>query len=221
MISDERQLIPKLTEVNYPEWAFRIKRAAEEARYSGPVGSDKKRRARRCSFEMDPELGMRENIKFNRIRMELKLLGDDVNDTHAMYRLLKSLPTDYAIFANIQQNQKESPSLAVVIEKLLAEEQSRAHRKGDIDRKPEVTATSANRVARKSGKCHYCGKTGHRKNECRTRHRDNVAKRGQREAMTAEGRGSLKIPGGVSELVGRLRGESPHDPRKGLFHEAE
>uniref|UniRef100_A0A7S2ZHR0 Dynein heavy chain linker domain-containing protein n=1 Tax=Rhodosorus marinus TaxID=101924 RepID=A0A7S2ZHR0_9RHOD len=78
------------------------------------------------SFEMDLELGMRENLKqFNRIRMELDLLGEAVNDTQATYRLLKSLPSDYETFVEFQRNQKEIPTLTEVTEKLLAKEQSR------------------------------------------------------------------------------------------------
>ncbi|KAJ8903736.1 hypothetical protein NDN08_004836 [Rhodosorus marinus] len=96
------------------------------------------------SFEMDSEIGMRENVKkFNCIRMEFELLGEDVNNTQAIFCLLKSLPRDYETFAEIQRSQRDVPMVAEVTEKLLAEEQGRAHRNREVDRRPEATAMAA------------------------------------------------------------------------------
>ena len=119
------------------------------------------------------------------IASELKAVGHEPEASEVTLPILQGLPKEYSILVTIISVAKEPPSIDDLLPMLLTTEQQVSQ-----ESEPAVPVYSAKYNGRNanrrqaqqqpgnqvkfSGKCHYCGKLGHKAKECNTRRRDQL-----------------------------------------------
>ena len=95
----------------------------------------------------------------------LSVVGDPVSEEDRVVHLLASLPESYNMLVTALEANAEVPKMELVTERLLHEERKMKDRKG-TDTSCDKAMT-AKQPFKRGPKCHYCGKFGHIKRNCR------------------------------------------------------
>ena len=127
-----------------------------------------KLRLRKKLFTMRLKEGesMKEHIKqMTEVFGELAVIDAAVSDEDKVVHLLASLPDSYDVLVTALESGSENiPALEVVTERLLREEQKLKGKEASDDC---LVAGSKHGAGKKTFTCHYCGKPGHYKRDCR------------------------------------------------------
>jgi len=99
----------------------------------------------------------------------LSVIGDPITEEDRVVHLLASLPEAYDMIVTALESSSNVPVMETVIERLLHEERKMKERDGDSGDSGKVFAAYR---AKRVFKCHYCGKPGHLKRDCRIRFAD-------------------------------------------------
>ena len=95
------------------------------------------------------------------------MVAEPVSEDDQVVHLLASLPDSYDVLVTELESGAETvPPLETVTEKLLREEQKLREKEGDDGRKILLSQSNSN-PKMKQFPCHYCGKLGHYKIDCR------------------------------------------------------
>ena len=94
----------------------------------------------------------------------LSVIGDPITEEDRVVPLLASLPETYDMIVTVLESSPNVPVMETVIKRLLHEERKMKEREGDGGDAGKVFAAYR---AKRVFKCHYCGKPGHLKRDCR------------------------------------------------------
>ena len=134
-----------------------------------------KLRLRRKLFTMrlKEENSIKEHIKqMTEVFGELAVITEPISEEDKVVHLLASLPPAYDVLVTALESGSENvPALEVVTERLLREEE-KIKGKETSEGEPKALITGNNpgsnpRSGKKTFNCHYCGKAGHYKRDCR------------------------------------------------------
>lgn len=109
----------------------------------------------------------------------LSVARETVSEEDRVVYLLASLPESYSVFVTALETNEDVPKLEVVTERILHQERKLKDRSG-ASLGTESAMTSWKTFRPRSIKCHYCGKLGHIKKNCR----DFKAEEGRKEKKT-------------------------------------
>ena len=112
----------------------------------------------------------------------LSVIGDPITEEDRVVHLLASLPEAYDMIVTALESSPNVPVMETVIERLYHEERKMKEREGGGGDFGKVFAAYR---AKRVFKCHYCGKPGHLKRDCRIRladeRREKASDSGPRE----------------------------------------
>ena len=112
----------------------------------------------------------------------LSVIGDPITEEDRVVYLLASLPQAYDMIVTALESSPNVPVMETVIERLYHEERKMKEREGGGGDFGKVFAAYR---AKRVFKCHYCGKPGHLKRDCRIRladeRREKASDSGPRE----------------------------------------
>ena len=112
----------------------------------------------------------------------LSVAGETVSEEDRVVYLLASLPESYSVLVTALEANEDVPKLEVVTKRILHQERKLKDRSG-ASSSTESAMTSRKTFRPKSIKCHYCGKLGHIKKNCR----DFKAEKEGEKDQTSEG----------------------------------
>ncbi len=135
-----------------------------------------KLRRKLFTLRLKEENPMKEHIKqMTEIFGELAVIAESVSKEDKVVYLLASLPPTYDVLVTALESGSETvPALNVVTERLLREEEKLKGKQAS-EREPKALVTGGTnprtsgnpRAGSKPFTCHYCGKPGHFKRDCR------------------------------------------------------
>ena len=109
----------------------------------------------------------------------LSVVGDPVSEDDRVVHLLASLPESFNMLVTALEANAEVPKMELVTEWLLHEERKLKERKGaDVSSEKAMTAKQ---TFKKGPKCHYCGKFGHIRRNCRKFAQENKSDSSDKE----------------------------------------
>ena len=103
----------------------------------------------------------------------LAVIGDAVNEEDRVVHLLASLPESFNMLVTALEANPEVPKMETVTERLLHEERKMKEREDTVPGKPKAMTAQGRK---KKFNCHYCGKPGHLRRNCRKLAADNEKK---------------------------------------------
>ena len=109
---------------------------------------------------------MKEHIKrMTEVFGKLAVIAEPVSEEDKVVHILASLPDSYDVLVTALESGSENvPPLEVVTERLLREEEKL---KGKETAEDDSKLLMAGKNPKKTFTCHYCGKPGHYKRDCR------------------------------------------------------
>ena len=112
---------------------------------------------------------MKEHIKrMTEVFAELAVIAEPVSEEDKVVHILASLPDAYDVLVTALESSSEIvPPLEIVTERLLREEEKLKGRETTEEDRKLLLAGSKHGSRKKTFTCHYCGKPGHFKRDCR------------------------------------------------------
>ena len=138
-------------------------------------------RKRLYSMKLAEGGSMKDHVKnMTEIFRELAVVAEPVSEEDQVVHLLASLPDSYDVLVTAMESGAETvPPLETVTEKLLREEQKLREREGADDGRKILVSQNNPNPKKKLFPCHYCGKLGHFKKECRKFAQAQAAEKGK------------------------------------------
>ena len=141
-----------------------------------------KLRLRKKLFTMRLKEGksMKEHIKqMTEVFSELAALDEPVSDEDKVVYILASLPDSYDVLVTALESGSENiPALDTVTERLLREEEKLREKGKEAVDEALVAGGKSGLGKKKTFNCHYCGKRGHFKRDCKKWAKAQAAKAG-------------------------------------------
>ncbi|RXN10626.1 gag-pol poly [Labeo rohita] len=97
----------------------------------------------------------------------LSVVGDHIEEEDRVVHLLASLPDSFNVLVTALEASVDVPKMEVVTERLLHEERKLRDRDGESNNNDAKALTGKQFSKGKGPKCHYCGRFGHIKRNCR------------------------------------------------------